>query len=191
MISFLIPSNNEPNIHLVTEEIENLFPESEIIICNDSYTKGKGWALRQAMFHSKGDIICLIDGDMDIHPRMVKRLIPFLDDYDIVVGKKQLRKLLSRRLLTRISRLYIRIMFGITYDTQTGLKMFKKSSMPYWLSDSFAFDIEVLSRAHKEGKSIIEVPVEVTEIGKSGKPMKFKNVLKAFRESIKIWINSN
>jgi glycosyltransferase involved in cell wall biosynthesis len=188
-ISILIPSKDEANVVDVVSEAEKLFPDAEIIVCNDRYGNGKGWAVRQAMLNCHGDVICLIDADMDIHPRMIKRLIPFLEDYDIVLGRKQVRKLLSRRLLTRLSRIYIRALFGLSYDTQTGLKLFKKYAIPYWKSDSFAFDVEVIGRAHKEGVSIIEVPVEVTEQGKSSKPMKLKNVLKALKESFKIWLN--
>lgn len=185
-MSILIPSRTEENIHKVIEACSELFPEAEVIVCNDRYGNGKGWALRQAMFHCQGDIVCLIDGDMDIHPRMIKRLIPFLEDYDMVLGRKQIRKLFSRRILTRLSRLYIRLFFGLTYDTQTGLKLFKKGAIPYWKSDSFAFDLEIIGNAHNHGISIIEVPVEVTDEGKSGKPMKLKNIWRALKESIKI-----
>lgn len=187
-LSILIPSKNEPNINIVLEELDKLFPEAEVIVCNDRYGSGKGWSLKQAMFNCTGDVICFIDADMDIHPRMIHRLIPFLEDYDIVLGKKQVRKLLSRRILTHLSRLYIRIFFGLCYDTQTGLKLFKKSAIPFWYSNSFAFDLEIIGRAHNIKTSIIEVPIEVTEIGKSAKPMKLENILRALTESFKIWI---
>lgn len=187
-LSILIPSNNEPQIHNLVAAIEDLFPEAEVIVCNDRYQNGKGWALRHAMQQCRGDVVCFIDGDMDIHPRMIRRLIPFLEDYDVVLGKKQVRKLLSRRLLTRLSRLYIRMLFGLSYDTQTGLKLFRKSAMPFWQSSSFSFDLEIIGRAHDNHVSIIEVPVEVTESGKSAKPMKLANVLRALKESFKIWL---
>jgi glycosyltransferase involved in cell wall biosynthesis len=190
MISILIPSHHEPLINDVVSECERLFHDSEIIVCNDRYGNGKGWAVRQAMLYCKGDVICLIDGDMDIHPRMILRLIPFLEDYDIVLGKKQGVKRLSRRILTHLSRLYIRTLFGLGYDTQTGLKLFKRNIVPYWSSNSFSFDLEILTLAKTNGAKIIEVPIEVTEKGKSSKPMKFRNILRALFESFKIWINT-
>jgi glycosyltransferase involved in cell wall biosynthesis len=189
LMSILIPSKDEPNIQETVAEIEKLFPQAEIIVCNDRYGNGKGWAIRQAVLHCKGDIICFIDGDMDIHPRMIFRLIPFLKDYDIVLGRKQIRKRLSRRILTILSRIYIRFLFGLPYDTQTGIKLFKKSVIPYWSSNSFSFDVEIIGLAHKNKVSIIEVPVEVTDRGKSAKAVKLSNVLKALLESFKIWIN--
>jgi cellulose synthase/poly-beta-1,6-N-acetylglucosamine synthase-like glycosyltransferase len=187
-LSILIPSRNEENINKVISECESLFPESQVIVCNDRYSKGKGWAVRQAMLHCNRKYVCFIDGDYDIEPRMINRLIPFLEDYDIVLGKKQVRKLLSRRILTHLSRIYIRIMFGIFFETQTGIKIFKREVIPYWASNSFAFDVEIICNAHKEKARIVEVPVEVTEDGKSGKPMKFKNIINSLLESFKIWI---
>lgn len=188
-LSILIPNHNEENIERMVEETERIFPEAEIIVCTDRYSKGKGWSLRQAMLHCSNDVVCLIDGDLDIHPRMIKRLIPFLEDYDIVLGKKQIRSRLSRRILTRLSRLYIRALFGLSFDTQTGIKLFKKSVVPYWEANSYAFDIEVIGRAHALGIPIIEVPVEVTPEGKSSKPMKLKNIVNALKESFKIWVS--
>lgn len=187
MMSILIPSHMEPKIHLMLEETEKCFPDAQIIVCNDRYGKGKGWALRQALQEAHGDIICFIDGDMDISARMINRLIPFLDDYDIVIGKKQIRRSLSRRILTRLSRFYIKTFFGLSCDTQTGIKLFKRYALLDWQSDSFIFDLEILSKARIAGLQIIEVPVEVTDHGASSKPMKFKNIIRSFKESLKVW----
>lgn len=187
-LSILIPSRNEPNIHKVIEECERLFPECQVIVCNDRYEKGKGWAVRQAMLNCDRKYVCFIDGDYDIEPRMINRLIPFLEDYDIVLGKKVVRKLLSRRILTHLSRIYVRIMFGLFFETQTGIKIFKREFMPHWISNSYAFDVEILCNAKKNNARIVEVPVEVTSQGKSGKPMKLKNILRSLLESFKIWI---
>jgi len=182
MISILIPRKNEPGIHELIEKLEQRFPGSQVIISNDRYGKGKGWALRQALAHAKGDIICFLDGDGDIEPRMIMRLLPFLEDYDIVVGRKQVRGLISRRFLTLCSRLYIWIIFGINYDSQTGIKVFKRKALKNWHSDSFAFDIEVLANAQMDGFTIIEVPVDVT----ISRRMSFKSIIKCFIESLKI-----
>lgn len=181
-ISILVPSKNEPKILKMLVELEEQFPMSEIIIAKDRYGHGKGWAVREALEQATGDFICFIDGDMDIHPAMIWRLLPFLDDYDVVVGRKQIRGLLSRRILTRLSRLYIWLFFGLNIDTQTGVKIFKRKALLPWKSDSFAFDIEILHNAKKAGFSIIEVPVE-TNIRKKAK---LSSVWKCFVESLKL-----
>jgi glycosyltransferase involved in cell wall biosynthesis len=185
MLSILVPCKNEPDIAMFIKELETHYPKAQIIVSSDRYGKGKGWALKQALPYAKGKMIALIDGDGDIHPRMLERLLPFIYDYDIVVGRKQIRGFLSRRLLTRISRLYIWLMFGLLYDTQTGIKLFRDYAILEWESNSFAFDIEVLSDAASCGLSIIEVPVEAM----SSKRMRISSIWKCLCESIRIWRN--
>ncbi len=190
MISILIPSRNEPKIHELVKETEKLFPgDSQIIVCNDSEGQGKGWAIRQALQHADGDIICFIDGDLDIHPRMILRLLPFLKDYDIVLGQKQVRKNFIRRLITIFSRIYLHLMFGFDYDSQTGIKLFKRYAILPWKTDSYMFDLEILAKAHNAGMAIINVPVEITEYGSGNKPMRIRSVIKCFKDSVKIWLD--
>jgi glycosyltransferase involved in cell wall biosynthesis len=186
MMSILIPCKNEPNIDKMLEEIERYFPEAEIITCSDRDGRGKGWAVRNALQYATGDIICLIDGDMDIHPRMIKRLIPFLEDYDIVVGKKQVRGILSRRILTRLTRIFLRILFGISVDTQTGIKLFRRYALKPWNTNGYMFDLEILIKSKQANSLIIEVPVEVMQ----SKKMKLNSVIKCLIEVIKIRFQS-
>ena len=182
LLSILIPSKTEPNILKMLMALEEEFPEAQIITANDRYGKGKGWAVRTALQMAQGEFIIFIDGDMDIHPRMIHRLLPFLFDYDIVLGKKQIRGHFSRRLLTFFSRIYINILFGMNYDTQTGIKAFRKDALEHWFTDGFMFDLEIISRAMQRGKTIIEVPVEVSIERKMG----LRSVLLCLWESLKI-----
>lgn len=186
-LSILIPSRREPKIYKMVEEVERYFPNCQIVICNDRDSRGKGWALRTALTQATGDIICFIDGDLDIHPRMLYRLIPFLSDYDIVVGKKMVRGSFGRRLLTRLSRIYLKMFFGLDLDSQTGIKVFHKYALLDWESNSFIFDLEILAKAKKKGLQIIEVPVEVKDYGTNAKPMKLTSIIRSLIESFKIW----
>ena len=186
-ISILIPSKDEPKVHEVVEAIDKHTPAIQAIVCNDPEGYGKGWAVRQGLLAVTGDVIGIIDGDMDIHPRMFARMIPYLEDYDIVVGKKQIRGSLTRRMVTRLSRIFIRTLFGMDYDTQTGIKLFKKEAIPEWKNDDFMFDLEVIIKAYDAGFKIIEVPVEVTPYGSTSKTIKGKNLFKCFKEVLIIW----
>ena len=186
-LSILIPCKEEPKIHLMVEKTAKCFPEAQIIVCNDRLGHGKGWAVRQALAEATGEYIAFIDGDLDIHPRMLERLIPFLEDYDIVVGKKNVRRSFSRRIITRLSRLYIRLLFGFDFDTQTGIKIFHRYALLPWKSDSFIFDLEILVKARSKGLQMAEVPVEVTDHGSSSKPMRLANIFRTFKESLIIF----
>jgi len=187
-LSVLIPSKDEPKILKMIEAVERCFPNAQIVICNDRYGMGKGWAVRKALEQATGDYICFIDGDLDIHPSMIHRLIPFLSDYDIVIGKKQIRRSIGRRILTKLTRFYLHLFFGLNYDTQTGIKLFHRYALLDWKTNSFIFDLEILAKARNKGLQIIEVPVEVNDFGSSSKPMKISSILKCLKESFNLWL---
>jgi hypothetical protein len=104
--------------------------------------------------------------------------------YDVVVGRKYFPKRLGRKLLTFCSRLWIRLLFGLMIDTQTGIKAFNYK--PEWKTDGWSFDIEILYKAKKEGKSIIEIPVKAVASGKKG----LKDIWLALMETLKIRFQS-
>ena len=175
MLTIIIPSFNEKNIHRMVAECEELFPQARIIVGEDSTGRGKGYATKEGVKHDlrfipwkPEDIIVLIDGDGDIEPRMIKRLLPFLEDHGIVVGTKGLKDLpLRRKLITILSRIYIRGMFGLHVDSQTGIKAFRTGAIPWWESEKFLFDVELLVKAKRNGVRIVEVPIEITKISKT------------------------
>lgn len=188
MLSILIPSHNEENIHAFVEELEKLFPGAhEIIVASDREGRGKGWAVREAILIAQGDEIAIIDGDGDIPARMLARLFPFLEDYDCVVGTKRMsRAPLQRKVITYLSRIYLRVFFGLSVETQTGIKLFRKSALQYWKTDGFLFDIEILRNARRKGMTMIEVPIEA-EIKVR---LSWKAVWRTFWESITLKFQS-
>jgi len=181
MLSIILASAQEPNILAMMEETEACFPAAQIIVSNDRYRLGKGWAIREALSEATGDIIVFIDGDGDISPKMINRLLPHLDEFDIVVGTKNTRRLLSRWILSGLARVYISVMFGIPVDTQTGIKVFKRSALPMWEANSFAFPVEILAKA--QGAKMFEVMIET----RAARKMKLKSIFAALIGSIKIW----
>jgi len=162
MISILVPASNCRKIDAFVAEIHRILPKAQIIVQEDNTKRGKGWALRKAFDVSSGEIVAFIDGDGDIPPRMLLRLLPFIEDFDVVVGSKRMTGApLHRKIITHLSRIYIRIMFGLQIETQTGIKIFRREALGLWDIDGFACDIEILAKAQKKGFNMIEVPIEV------------------------------
>lgn len=159
-MTIIIPNHNEPNIHILMRSVSRMFPDAQVIVANDYLGIGKGWALRQGLGQGVSLPIVFIDGDMDILPYEINKLLPYAPQYDIVVGRKELPRSLKRRIVTILSRLYIRLVFGLKVDTQTGLKLFNYK--PEWTIDGWGFDIAILYSAKKQGKSMIEVPIRAT-----------------------------
>jgi len=52
---------------------------------------GKGGAIKNAMFQATKDCVCYMDVDLSADVAELERLIPFLNDYDIVIGSRLLR----------------------------------------------------------------------------------------------------
>lgn len=183
MLSIIIPDHNAFEAQETTYVCRRYFPDAQIIRATDLEGRGKGWAIREGLKQAEGEIIVFLDADMDIHPRMINRLLPFLDDYDMVVGSKGIeRGLFTRRLLTYLSRIYIRTLFGLRVHTQTGIKLYKREAISEWKTDGYAFDIEVLAKAKRNGFTMIEVPIDATIT----KGMKWSAILKTLWESLKI-----
>lgn len=184
MLSVILPSADEPNAMAMSQEVQELFPEAQIIVCNDRHRQGKGWAIRHALTEAKGDLVAFLDGDGDIRPKMIKRLLPFIEDYDIVVGVKPISGLWSRRILTYLSRIYLAICFDIKVDSQTGVKLFKREAIADFYSNGWLFDLEILSVAKQNAYRMIEVPIEATV----NRRMKIISIWRTFKESITLWL---
>lgn len=186
MLSIILPSH-QCDTQKLMQEVEDCLPgiDLQIIGCNDRHSNGKGFAIRMALTAATGEYVCFLDGDGDIHPRMIKRLLPFLQDYDIVCGVKPISGIWSRRILTYWSRIYIALLFGIKVDSQTGIKVFKRHAINEWYSNGWLFDLEILSIAKQKGCTMIEVPIEYTP---GNKRMKLKSIWKTFKESVTLWL---
>lgn len=136
--------------------------------------RGKGFAVKYGVLHSKGDVVGFIDAGMDIDPAGVAMLLNHMlwYDADIIIGSKlhpvsQVHYPVVRRVLSWGYRFFIRIIFGLDIkDTQVGLKFYKRKVamdvFPRLLVKQFAFDIETLAVANDLGYSrIFEGPVKL------------------------------
>ena len=127
----------------------------------------------------------MLDGDGEIPARMLLRLLPFLDDFPIVVGSKRITHApLRRKIMTHVTRVWFRFLFGIYVDSQTGIKLFKREALEAldwsWESTGFIYDCEVLARLQKKGFKMVEVPIEC-EIRRQ---LAFKMIFRIFMESL-------
>lgn len=117
-VSIILPTYNEKGniIKLIDAILEHLAPmniEKEIIVVDDNSPDGTGQlvrehfgenadvklfvrteekglatAIRYGLEKSSGDIIAVMDTDFNHDPKMLPRMIKFLEYYDIVVGSR-------------------------------------------------------------------------------------------------------
>ncbi len=177
--------------------LDNSFKNAKNLEKNSTYknlkvigyptNKGKGQAIRYAMYHSKGEIVIFIDGGMDINPNGILTLIDEMQKHnaDIVITSKfHPDSITNNYPLWRTKGYYylVRILFGLNiHDTQTGLKAYKREVLDNVLDKlvvkSYAFDIEILAVAHAMGfTKMYEAPVEI-EYNSVNSSLKFKELV--------------
>ena len=141
---------------------------------------GKGNALKVGFRASRGAYVLLLDGDLDIAPKMLPKFFDSMRKHgsDIVVGSKRhpesnVQYPWHRRLASAIYFGLVRLFIGLPItDTQTGMKLFKRrllgEALDRMLVKTYAFDLELLAIAYGRGAKISEAPVEIRFGGKFG-----------------------
>jgi len=136
--------------------------------------RGKGFALRYGLAQTLGDVVTMIDADMEIAPEEIGRMVSLLHLYqaDIVVGSKrhplsQVNYPRLRRMQSFAYQLLLRAFFRFNLrDTQTGLKVMRREVatrvVDVALVKHFAFDVELLALARHFGYlRVMEAPVRI------------------------------
>ena len=135
---------------------------------------GKGNALKAGFRASRGELVLLLDGDLDIAPRMLPRFFEEMrrTGADIIVGSKRhpdsiVQYPWHRRLASFVYFSLVRFFIGLPItDTQTGMKLFRRrplgEALDRMLVKTYAFDLELLAIAYGRGAKIAEAPVEIS-----------------------------
>jgi dolichyl-phosphate beta-glucosyltransferase len=158
-----------------TDGTQNIVQEfaarnNNVVLSSCDTLTGKGAAVKRGLALAKGDVLGFIDGDGSIHPKDLMRVAAMINDgADLAVGSRDLRtsvivrpQPLSRRVSGSIYSLLARALLDTHIrDFQCGCKVFRRD---VWNSltitcDGFAFDTELVAKAHKKGFVIIEVPI--------------------------------
>jgi glycosyltransferase involved in cell wall biosynthesis len=133
---------------------------------------GKGGCIAQAILtQTLEDRVAFMDVDLSADPSELEKLLPYLEDHDVVVGSRILRDGLRpierpfyRSILSNSYSRLFRFLFRIPiYDPQCGFKVFRSDITSRLFADittfGFAFDTELIVTAFAQGLRIKEVPI--------------------------------
>ena len=159
---------------------------------------GKGNALKEGFRASTGAFVLLLDGDLDIAPRMLPGFFASMRAHgsDIVVGSKRhpgskVQYPWHRRLASGIYFGLVHLFIGLPVtDTQTGMKLFRRKhlgeALDRMLVKTYAFDLELLAIAHGRGAKISEAPVEI-RFGQKFGALKVRTVRDMSRDTLAVF----
>jgi glycosyltransferase involved in cell wall biosynthesis len=176
---------------------KSLHPERVRVVRYDE-NHGKGNALMCGTSYASGDYVVFLDADMDLHPDQLPTFFEMMhvQGSDAAVGSKlhplsNVNYPAKRRVYSACYYTLVKMLFGLPLrDTQTGLKVFKaellRRVMPRLVVKRFAFDIELLSVAHRLGYSIIECPVTLRFQRQFGR-LNMGDVANIFRDTLAIF----
>jgi glycosyltransferase involved in cell wall biosynthesis len=131
--------------------------------------RGKSFSLIQGFALAKHTLVCMIDADLQYPPEAIVPMYEKLHELnaDIILTKRVTQHTpLLRQLSSRIFNfLFVRSLFGIDYDTQSGLKLFRRSVIDrFTLSPSpWSFDLEFIVRALENNLRIFEYDILFAE----------------------------
>lgn len=225
-LSFVIPAHNEEaNIRNLIFESVKVLPEFacdfEIIIVDDYSTDntykivnsikaeienmkvirhkknlGSGAAILSGLSSSKYNYIFYTDADGQFDISDLKRLIPYVNDFDIILGYRLKRRdNFIRKVSGKLWNSIINIIFGIKIkDVNCAFKLFNRkviSSISVKSQGAFA-NTEILTRAKKRGFRWAEIGIphypRKYDKQSGGRP---KVIFRGFYELLKFIIRFN
>jgi len=174
-LSIIPVYNEEARILDTLKDIYNNISNYPGIFILNSKNTGKGGAVKRGVLQVKKDFALFIDDDNSTNINQLEFILPFIHDFEVIIGSRELQKdehqrheYFHRKLMGKVFNYIVRKKIGITiYDTQCGFKLFRKKSIKVLYNNlkelGFAFDVEILYKANKRGLKIKEVGVDCLE----------------------------
>lgn len=148
----------------VLESLQAHLPAENIRIFVKQGQQGKSISILEGVIESRGDIIVMIDADLQYPPESIAAMLSKLDHADIVVGNRNYSGVgVVRKVLSKVfGFLFGRLLLGLACDVQSGLKVFRRQTLnAIKLSPTpWGFDFDFLFKAKRMGWRIASVEIK-------------------------------
>lgn len=178
-------------------ELVKPFESDHVRLLGYHPNRGKGCAVRVGMLAARGDYVFHTDADLAYGLENIPDMLQKFETTgaDLVVGSRKLngdgyRDYPPLRLMaSKCFSLLTRMVAGMNFDTQCGIKGFTRRAAQAIFSrcatDGFAFDFEVLLRATRMGLRVEQEAVTIVNHRES-KVNVLRDSLRMFRDMLRI-----
>ncbi len=171
----------------ITERLAEKYPAVRLI--RHPVNRGYGGALATGFGAAEKDLVFFTDSDNQFDIREISKLLPYIGEYDLVIGYRSPRVDPFHRKLNAFGwKVLINLLFGYTArDVDCAFKLFKREILNNVIigSRGATFSAEFLVRARRKGYRIKEVPVKhLTRLAGNPTGARLSVILRAFRELI-------
>lgn len=189
---FVVDDNSPDKTYEVVSLLAEKYP---VTLLKRAQKQGLGRAYVYA-FHEvlrmKPDYIIHMDADLSHNPEAIKQFLEEIKNCDVVLGSRYVlggnveNWNMKRRILSRLSNLYARLVLGVPYNDLTGgFRCFRREVLENIELDSlssvgYSFLIETLYRVHNKNYRIHEIPITFTERKSGASKLNFGIIYESF-----------
>lgn len=173
-----------------SETISHLVERGDVKILRHSSNRGKGAAIRTGLQHAEGELITVLDADLEYDPENLNQLLrPFMEDgATVVYGTRSFGAHTAYSFWyvigNRIVSLWAGLLFNVwVSDIETCLKVARRETWSGLTlrSNGFGIEAELTAKLLKAGHRIFEVPVRYrARTRDEGKKLSWTDGLLAF-----------
>jgi glycosyltransferase involved in cell wall biosynthesis len=177
-----------------TREIsDRLVQENETCVraIHHEQSSGYGNALKAGFEAARHELIFFTDGDYQFDVNDLYRMLPHMEECDVVVGYRQDRQDPKYRLLlSRGYNVLVRMLFGLKLrDVDCSFKLFRREALEKISIESTGYfiDTEIMVKANKVGLRIREIGVRHLPRTSGVSKVKMKHIFTTLREILVLW----
>ncbi len=157
-----IDDHSSDNTVSTLETLQKIYP---IEVYSKQGKPGKAYSIIEGVKYSTSENIAMIDADLQYPPEALPQMFELLKGSGVVIAKRKvahgsaLRRFISRG----FSTVFGKIMHGLDYDIQSGLKLFKKEvieNIDINRVTPWTLDLSLVLTARDLGLGISEVDIE-------------------------------
>lgn len=173
-------------------------PDVPLVLLVNKPNRGKGYSVKRGALAAAYPYVLLSDADLSTPIEELERLAPYASPRTIVIASRGMRESnievhqpFYRETMGKIFNLIVQTLLlpGIS-DSQCGFKLFgnevTRAVFPLLQTERFAFDVELLARAIKQGFEVREVPVTWRNDGRT-RVDAIKDSARMLRDVLRVW----